>query len=273
MHNSAQHSPATMDAASFTSKHDVEHLFFLSGCADFYQEIAWIKRAHSEGRLAQYLASDGTAPPVTAAEFALRVSARLYTFLSRQQHDYRRTATTQETEVHDLALYLMAAVADEIFILELDWPGCDAWLDVLIEHKLFKTRNAGTRFFQIAADLMRIKNRDPLHTDLAAVVLLSLALGFKGRYRGPQGEAALHEIRTQLFNLVNRNSHGIPQLHDRENAFAQAYQPLLQGGADERLAPLSPWATLGAYAALAYLVLSVVTWLILMHPVEQYFGG
>lgn len=262
-----------MHAADISATSDVDALFFLSGCADFYQEIAGIKRAGNEGRLAQYLAGDDTTLPVTAAEFAQLVSSRLCGFLRQQQHDFQRKATAQEIKVHNLALYLMAAVADEIFILDLDWPGRDAWLSVLIEHKLFKTRNAGSRFFQLAADLTQMQSRDPLYIDLAAVILLSLVLGFKGAYRGRQGEAALHEIRTQLFNLVNQKSRRTPPLPARQNAFAQAYRYVLQGGEDERLAPLSPWFSLGAYAVLAYLFLSIVTWLILMHPVEQYFGG
>lgn len=251
-------------------------LFFLGGCADFYQEIASIKHAHAQGHLADYLVNDEAAPPTRPIDFANRVSARLFTILRQQQHDFQRNATAQEIKAHNIALYLMAALADEIFILELDWPGRDAWLEVLLEHKLFKTRNAGSRFFSMAGELMQIQSRDPLYIDLAAVFLLAMVLGFKGRYRGKQGEPALQDIRLQLYKLVNQKSRpggssGPVALGERY-AFLQAYQHTLQGSNDERLAPLSPWFALGGYAALGYLVLTIVVWLVLMHPVEQYFG-
>ncbi len=238
----------------------------LGGCADFYQEIAIIKRAMAEGRLAAYLAPDAQQAPTLPSEFANRVSARLLAILRQQERDFRRDASLQEIRAHHVALYLMAALADEIFILELEWPGRDAWLDVLLEQKLFRTNNAGSRLFSMAQQLILTQSRNTLYIDLAAVFLLTLELGFKGRYRGRQGQATLSELRLQLYQLTKQKSRaGAPfdvrAVFGPQPAFAQAYDYLLQGEKDERLAPISPWCSLGVYALLTYLLLSIMAWL------------
>ena len=275
MHKLRQRPDPVMQIADSGDIGSASAFFFLGGCADFYEEIASIKRAHAEGRLAAYLAPDEASAPTRPIDFASRVSARLFAILRQQEHDFRRNATVQEIKAHNAALYVMAALADEIFILELDWPGREAWLDVLLEHRLFKTRNAGSHFFSMAHDLVQIQSRDNLYVDLAAVFLLALALGFRGRYRGQQGHAALQEIRLQLYKLVNqKNRPGVPERAAGERyAFIQAYQHTLQGTEDARLAPVSPWLALGGYALLGYLMLSVVVWLVLMHPFAQYVGS
>jgi type VI secretion system protein ImpK len=264
----------------------------LGRCADFYQEIANIKLAAAEGRLADWLTVDGSAPPVLASEYASRVSARLLALLRRQERDYGAIGTPDEHRAHKVYLYLMAALADEILILELDWPGRDAWLDVLLEQRLFTTNNAGSRFFTLAQQLLQGARGNPVYIDLAAVFLLAMELGFKGRYRGRQGQAALTSLRQQLYHLVEQGSGsaagpgvgqesagGMALHHARRTALAsppacaQAYDYLLRNGKDERLAPLSPWYSLGLYALLGYVLVSMLTWLILMHPFEKFIGN
>jgi type VI secretion system protein ImpK len=245
---------------------------FLGDCADFYEEVAGIKRAHALGTLEAELSVGAPAPPADALDYARRVSARLVAILHRQQQAFRRDATPEQIHAQKVAHYLMAALADEIFVLELDWPGRAAWLDVLIEHQLFKTRNAGSRVFRIARELGQPGQRHTYGPELAAVVLFMLALGFKGCYRGEAGKPRLHEIRTVLYTLL-RQGGAMAGAADTGHAFAQAYQHGLAGGRDERLAPLSPWFTLGAWALAGDLLLSSLAWLILLHPFQQYIGG
>jgi type VI secretion system protein ImpK len=254
----------------------------LGGCADFYQEIAAIKCAFDEDRLAAHLspdsAPDAAAAPATDSELAKRVSARLLTFLRQQERDFRRNATVQEIRAHRVALYLMAALADEIFILDAKWRWGDAWLDGLLEQKLFRTNNAGSRLFIMARQLISAQSRNPLYIDLAAVFLLTLELGFRGRYRGRQGEAALAELRAQLYQLTKQKSRSGGSFDVRavlgpQPAFTQAYDYQLQGDKDQRLAPVSPWCSVGLYALLAYLMLSTIAWLMLLYPFERYIAG
>jgi type VI secretion system protein ImpK len=205
------------------------------------------------------------------ADLALRVSSRLAGILRAQVRDVAGRGTTTEIEAYTTAQYVMAALADEIFILdpELPWAGRDAWLEVLLEQKLFHTRDAGQRFFLSADQILRAPERTALHTELASVFLLALQLGFKGRYRGEHGAETLRDYRRQLYNFTRQQSVADPS----QPAFLQAYQHLLQEEQEERYAPLSRWFALGRVALLGYLVVSSLVWLALMYPFEKAFGG
>lgn len=244
--------------------------WFLLGCfADFYEEVASIKQAFDQGRLSAYLATGDETPPTSGADLAARVSARLEALLRRQTNEVRREGSEQEIRMHTLAQYVMAAMADEIFILELDWPGREAWLEFLLEYKLCRTRNAGRKFFELADQLLHTHGRSALHADLASVFVLALQLGFKGQYRGREGEMVLRDYRAKLYRFSNAGSRpdsGLP-------AFEQAYQHRLAGDADARLAPLSRWYVAGQIGVAAWLAVSTLVWVTSLYPFEQAFGN
>lgn len=99
------------------------------------------------------------------------------------------------------ALYIMAALADEIF-LNFDWIGQNTWDMYLIEQKIFKTQIAGDKFFEnLDAYLL---NRDPLKIDLGALYYFALALGFQGKYRGIDDKGVLKNYMKSLFLFVVR---------------------------------------------------------------------
>lgn len=241
--------------------------FLLACFAGFYEEVASIKLSFEQRRTPRWLATtDGK--PLPGAEMAARVSAHLEAFLRQQAADVRTHGSVAETKMHAIAQYAMAAVADEIFILELDWPGREAWLGVLLEERLFRSRNAGTRFFELSSQLLHTHSRSALNADAAAVFLLALQLGFKGQYRGPEGEAALRACRRELYRFSQANVRD-----DTERpAFEQAYQHRVSGPRDERLAPLSRWKVAGLVALAAYLAGSTVVWLAVWHPFVETFG-
>jgi type VI secretion system protein ImpK len=249
----------------------------VAGFADFYQEVARIKQAQTEGRLAAYLAGTESPAPVLPLDFARLVSARLRKQLQEQERQCTAEAASEAGKLAAQARYLMAALADEVLIFELDWPGRDVWLTVLLEQSMFNTSNAGSRFFSMAKQLVQDNIRSPLHMDLAAVFLLAMELGFRGCWRARQGEQELAAIRQQLYQLVvpapadqhARNGMSPPPAP----AFSQAYAYLLRGFNDERLAPVSPWRNLGIYGLVSYLLASSLLWLALMYPFERYLGS
>jgi type VI secretion system protein ImpK len=237
----------------------------LSRFAAFFEEVARFKLAIAEGRLNAQLQIGDEPAPTLPGDLAARVSGRLAGMLRAQWQEVARTGTAGELKAHRIALYAMAALADELFILEVDWSGRESWLEVLLEFKLFRSRNAGTRFFDIVDQLLATRNRGTLHFDLAAVLLLALQLGFKGRFRGPAGEEALRDIRQRLFRVVERG-------HVRRRlrpAFPQAWKQLLSGGVPARLAPLTPWYVAAGVTLLAYLLISSALWFHLMEPFNQ----
>lgn len=243
-------------------------LFLLARFAEFFEAVAGSKLAIAEGRLGAQLAVGDELPSSDSGELAARLSAQLAAVLRTQEKEVSRSGTPAEIDAHRKAMYIMAAVTDEVFILELDWAGRDAWIDVLLEHKLFHSRNAGIRFFDMANALLDPHTPDPLQVDLAAVMVMALQLGFKGQYRGARDDSELHALRNRLFRLVEREHGG----RAMDSAFPQTLQQLQAGGTPERLAPLTPWYTSGIVLLIVYLVISSGMWLWLIEPFRSTVG-
>lgn len=246
-----------------------EAALLLASFAAFYEELAGIKRSQLQGTLARYLAPEQADPPLSGTEFATRASARLLAQLREQHLEFQRRAGAQQIKLHHTALYVMAAMADEILLLELNWPGAEHWLPVLLERQMFSTSHSGLVFFQLADKLIAGAGRDPLHADLAGVFLLALRLGFKGQHRNPQGEARLDHYRQQLLRIAGTAP---PRTGPAaQGFFQQAYQQNIADGKDTRLAPLSAWRKAARIAAIGYLLLSSAIWAALVSPIDQLF--
>lgn len=244
-------------------------LFLVARFAEYYEEVAAIKLAIAEGRLGAMLVVGDEPPPTEAIDLAARVSARLAGVLKSQRSDIERRGTPAEIEAHAQAVYAMAALTDELFILDVDWAGADAWMDVLLEYRLFQSRHAGMRFFAMAEELLASRAREPLEVELAAVLVLALRLGFKGRYRGERGDEALRDLRTRLFRLIERQHDGL----ENGTSFPQSIMQLQGEGTPARLAPLGPWMMGLALFIGAYLVVSTAIWFALVEPFRKSIGG
>lgn len=243
-------------------------LFLLARFAEFFEEVESIKLAIAEGRLGALLSVGDEAPPTRPEDLATRVSSRLAAVLLAQRKALERTSSPSLIDAHEQAMYVMAALADELFILEIDWSGRDAWMEVLLERKLFQSRNAGVHFFDMAEALLGSRTIDALHVDVAAVMVLALRLGFKGKYRGEHSHAELRELRARLFRLVER-------VHGQDEtgiAFPQTLTQLQSGGKRLRLAPLTPWFIGGAVLLVVYLIVSSAVWLTMIEPFRQAVG-
>jgi len=234
----------------------------------FYEEVVKLKTAAAQGALAGYLTLGDDVAPQHGAEFAARVNARLANLLEQQARLFAQAGSHKEIAAGDTARYAMAALADEILILELDWPGCSAWNSALLEERLFQSRVAGLQVFVHIEKLLASYTRSPLDADLALVLLMTLELGFKGKYRGPSRVQELDALKRKLYQFVRgRHVESTP-----DHVFEQAYQNCQSGNsaghgaAGARLAPLAPWYLAGGIALGAYLVISTAIWLIALHP-------
>ncbi|UXY17251.1 DotU family type IV/VI secretion system protein [Chitiniphilus purpureus] len=249
---------------------------FLLGCfAEFYEELALIKLAAREGRLPGLLTVGDEAAPTRGIDLAARICARLTALLDRQLRLVKENGASADERAYHIARYVMAALADEIFLLELgEWPGREPWLNGMLEYKLFRTRCAGRRFFELANRLLQTHagSRGPLHADLAAVFLLALQLGFKGQYRGAHWQGLLREERQKLHRLAQQRG----QVRETRRLFWQAYaeEHRQRGtGKGERLAPLAPWLIGGAIALLLYLLLAKAVWVAALWPLDTYISS
>lgn len=243
------------------------HMPLLSCFAQFYEEVARVRQESERGSLQAYLGIS-VAAPAEPAELASRVSLRMADLLAGQARDMRATASEAQQRAYAAARYVMVVLADEIFILELAWPAQDAWLEFLLEHRQFGSRQAGRRFFDMAEQMLAVASRSDLHRDLAACFLLALQLGFKGMHRGAQGQLFLDTLRQRLHRFVN-----VRPAEPDGKLFLQSYEHTVKSTADARVAPLRPWLRLAMAYALGFLLVSSVLWLWLTHPLVMVAGA
>lgn len=141
----------------------------------------------------------------------------------------------------EMASYAMAALADELLIAELEWPGRSWWENHKLEFAIFGSNNRATWFFERAEQAAGLASRDALE-----VYMLATVLGFKGQFRDRPAELSAWLRRHE--QLV-RAGQGRPTLAD--------VAPNLSGAP-----PLSGkvsliWASLATALALACTVVTI----------------
>lgn len=211
---------------------------------DFYREVVrWKQRIVHDPDA--FRAAGAAVEETNAAT----VWQSLLGLLERQAIAVRRSGGEYAAEVYREAQYLMAALADEVF-LHLDWHGREDWQSNLLEQRLFGSHNAGDVVFQRIDRILR--TRDPLEAELAKVYLLALGLGFQGRFRGPGGDSRIDGYRRQLFAFVTNEDPDAPR--EAKPLFPEAYASTLDVGEGRRLAYLRHW--------IVALLLLVALWLV-----------
>lgn len=239
--------------------------------AAFYEEVAEIKLAIGEGRLSAYLTRQGHPPPTDAMEMAAMVASRLKNRIQTQVLEVRDTCTETRQKAHRLACFVMAALADEIFLVDerTCWEGRESWLYYLLERALFKSGAAGRDFFTHLDRLLSSRLNDELRADVASVFLIALQLGFQGQHRGNLGAANLANCRERLLHYIR----ACREPESDRPAFRQAYDYALSEPTQHRLAPMANWYRAGGIALAAYLAVSSVMWLAIVLPFMSHFQG
>lgn len=237
---------------------DPSRSFLLSCFAGFYEEVARIKLAANSGGLVRLLQPDAPHEQIEPHDLAERVAKRLIEVLEGQER-LVATVTPAEQKVYRDIRYIMVALADEIFILNLPWPAAEHWPEHLLEYTFYRTRVAGRQFFTYVQDLIDSRDRSQLDADFAAVLLLSMQLGFQGMYRGGKdGRDALHELRGKLYPIANQM-----QRAGNAHMFPQAYEYTVATNHDNTRIALAPWLRAVAYGTAVYLLVSSVVWWVL----------
>ncbi len=183
---------------------------------------------------------------------ANRVWQRLLYLLEQQEISANRFGGEYVRELYKDAQFVMAALADEIF-LHLDWEGREVWQSNLLETKLFQSHAAGDIFFQKVDNLL--KHRDPVQTDLGKVYLMALAFGFQGKFRGEeQGQMRLDFYRRELFNFIFHRSPDI--LSEAKHFCPESYLHNIGEGVGLKLEHPQKWFL---YLALVLSVLLLIS--------------
>lgn len=101
-------------------------------------------------------------------------------------------------------IYAMASIADEVF-LNMDWEGKHFWEEHMLEAQFFDTQIAGDEIFARIMEV--VEQKDAIGTEKAEIYLDMLMLGFKGRFRGTEGETKeINEYKNKLFNFITRRN-------------------------------------------------------------------
>jgi type VI secretion system protein ImpK len=223
---------------------DIRDFSFVSEFQDFYSEVIRLRRAAAE-------MAAGSSPD----DQAQYTSARLANVMERQSLFAGRSAGEIGFGLYQEVQYVMAALADETF-LRLEWPGRDYWSAHLLETQLFDSHNAGEEFFTRMDRLLDQPERS--YTDIYAVYLLALSLGFRGKYGGVDDAGRIEQYRRRLFVRIYRRR---PELFSgHTQLFPESYRYTLSEGAAAKLPSPNRWFLALAAAILIWLVGSSFLW-------------
>lgn len=232
----------------------------LSQFREFHAELLRIKDALRSG--------NWSAAPVAGDEnpdVVLRVHHRLRLVLDRQAVDAARHGGSYGAGLYREAQYVMAALADEVLLHLIEWEGRRRWRDHLLEMALFQSQIAGERIFARLDDMLVAGSH--AEADLAAVYLVALSLGFRGKYRGIDDAGVLRNYRQRLRALIRR---GEPGAEDPDQPlFEEAYAYTIRHGVPVRLPHTRPWLVAWAVFAIGYLVVQQILWNSVRAPVAE----
>ncbi len=241
--------------------------YLLTWFRTFYTEVVRIKQAILAGipivshvRFRRPVAllhgtsepQNGQDPPDETLDLVLGVQDRLLRLLEPQGKAADRIGGVHSVQTFRQAQYVMAALADEVF-LTLPWKGQTQWKEHLLETKLFQTAVAGDLFFERLELLVR--EGDATQVELAKVYLMALVISLQGRYLGSSDRVALAAYRDELYAFISRYDTILDR--DRLSLFTQAESHTLSEGTVVMVPNPYLWAWV---LAVVMLSLTLVSW-------------
>lgn len=224
----------------------------------------WAQVNHESNGNSQALDYIEQSPDADYLKMSRFVWQRLVALFARQETSAWQYGGTYGAEFYKEAQYVMVALADEIF-LHTEWEGKTVWVSNLLESKIFKSHVAGELFFQKLERLLM--DRDPVYKDLAAVYLMALSLGFKGKYRGSDDSGKLAHYRKRLFAFIFRRDSQLAQ--DTKRLFPEAYYHTLREETRKRVPNPKVWVVILCVIIFGYLALTHGLWMSLTSRIDQ----
>jgi len=244
---------------------DLRRLSFVSEFQDFYSEVIRLRRLAETG---VYLETRDTGNGNSVDAQAQYISGRLSGLMERQSLFAGRSVGEIGFGLYREVQYVMAALADETF-LRLEWPGRLYWTTHLLETQLFNSHTAGEEFFARMDRLLDQPERSS--TDVYAVYLLALSLGFRGKYWGVEDGGRIAAYRQRLFMRVYRRR---PELFaGQTQLFPESYRHTLTEGEARRLPSPSRWFAMLAAVVVIWVGLGFFLWHNLTDELEGYVAS
>jgi type VI secretion system protein ImpK len=227
--------------------------FLLEQFREFYRELVHLKqRVSRESSI--YVEGQKDAAEEEWSPSA--VWQRLLSVLERQALVSRRKGGEFGEQFYREAQYVMAALADDVF-LHLSWSGKESWNSNLLETKLFRSHHAGEAIFKRLDQVLA--GRDPLHVDLAKLYLLSLGLGFQGKFRGlPDGPRQLAAYKQEILEFISERDAKFRASSTR--IFPEAYASTIDQGPARKLPYLEKWLLAYPVVIAIWILAGWMTW-------------
>ncbi|MBL4671444.1 MAG: DotU family type IV/VI secretion system protein [Arenicella sp.] len=123
---------------------------------EFYSHVYAVKNMIMVGVIDwSQITSDEIKPDTSDREKARYLAAYLKAMLSDQMEYVSANTNALEFAAYKEACYLMSALADEIFLIQVQWFGAAYWNSVSIESGVFSTCYAGDEYYRRLGVLMR----------------------------------------------------------------------------------------------------------------------
>ena len=221
----------------------------------YYNEIMVVRKTFMQGGAVLLDPSQEASRP-SDEQLAIAVKQHLESALQKGMMDATKVGGIYLSEIFHGAQYVLAALTDEIFINDLDWSGREYWTSSLLETKLFGTNNAGSTFFK---NIDRLLRKDPtIRSELAKIYLLSLKVGFQGRYRGLSGDTTLDDYRRSLFHFVNGREPTLDR--NEQQMFSGAYRNVVEPAFERTLPVGRSWIVAFFLFLIVFLVAGDFLW-------------
>ena len=194
---------------------------------------------------------------------AKKMSDNIARIAEAQDLQFSREASQAELMLVDELRYLKAAMADELLLSE-PWSGRPFFTSHLVETRLFGSSLAGDKIFDRISQLLG--DASSRAQQLAPLYLFAVAIGFQGRFRGPDADDSLIPIRDALYRKIYRREPLLKSDLAEQPAFAdrvlseQAYKSVLSNIEPVRFFRFSQSTLMFIGSLLALLILSQILW-------------
>lgn len=155
------------------------------------------------------------------------------------------------------AKYVMTVLADEIFI-NMNWDGAKFWRFSLLEKQIFKSEVAGEKFFMFLDE--SISEINSINEEMAFLYLMSLSLGFKGRYKGTDNaEEYISWYKDKLYSMLHKKPSRL-FYPGRANMIESCYEYTITDGNNQSLPDTHFWTIVITGVVVIYLTISYLVW-------------
>ncbi len=219
---------------------------------EFYSHVYLVKNMITSGVIDWHkVSSEDVGPDISEREKTRLLAAYLKAVLSDQMEYVSANTSALEFASYKEAAYLMSALTDEIFLLQLNWFGSVHWNEFSIESGIFSSSYAGDEYYRRLEVLKNKEVLTALEKKIAILFIITLQLGFRGELRGAETEVV--KLRNALLPMTGYGS-------NLRLLFPPAYAFVRNPVIARKLEPFSNWNKLLFLSLAFYLIVTTGLW-------------